>query len=531
MSSRCSNCGGTLIYDIQLEKVRCEHCDSTFEPEKYKVETAADEQEGNTYNTKEFTCPNCGAQISSTEFDAIDYCMYCASFVSLESQMKEVRMPDKILPFSKTKEDCKKAYKRAMIKKIYAPAEFRNESFIEGFKGVYVPFWKFNYSYGPEVILRGETTKQKGDYLVTQHYETKCKVSGEVSNSVYDASSNFDDEICPHIAPFPEDKLKDFNTSYMFGFYGDTADIDSQLYAEASDEEIKEKLWKDLSHQKSAGKGHFVSDKPKSIEKDLNLKKSSSLIMVPIWFLTWRKNDRLAYSIVNGETGKVYTEVPVDMFRFILFTLLTAIPIYFFLNAAITFSAKDMLVNAMFLSACMIIVYIVELDKQVRRYMHADDKGFLEKHQDIKKDTEDLVSKNLFSVLWEDIIGTIVEYKFYTLIIIAIAVVFFLEYVAIALCVAIIAIPLYSIYRLIKDASILDDMTVFVDVAGIAFSLIYSGILLFIDPAPDHFFYYASMLSMVGIGFAAFRMVKRYNKLITRSLPHFFEKREGDNAS
>lgn len=531
MSSRCKNCGGTLIYDISLEKVKCEFCSSVFEPESFNSGTAADESGENLMETTEFTCPNCGAQVASAEFDSIDYCMYCGSFVSLESQMKKLRRPDKILPFSRTKEECRKSYRKSLRKRIYAPQEFRDESFIEGFKGVYVPFWNYEYSYGPEIKLKGETETREGDYIYTQHFETMCKASGHVENSVYDASSNFDDTVSLRIAPYPKDKIKDFNTSYMFGFYGDTADISDNLYRKDSDQEVETRLWDDLTGCREAGKGHFLSSKPASFVSDVNMKKSTSLVMLPVWFLTWRKGDRIAYSAVNGETGEAYTETPIDMLRYIVISILTAVPIFFLLNAAVTFSAKNMLAMSMLLSIFMGIVYIFELDKIVRRVMHTDDRGFLAKHEDAKKASDESVSDNLFTILWEFIKDTVAGCGLYFIVLAAGAIFVLLDYVTVAIVIVAVSLPIYSACRLRKNIKILKDKTVWIDISGIAFSLIYGTALLLIDPAPDLPFYIASLFGMAGVGFAALRMAKRYNELITRPIPHFFEHRKGGNAS
>ena len=40
--------------------------------------------------------------------------------------------------------------------------------------------------------------------------------------------------------------------------------------------------------------------------------------LFPVWFLTWRKNDRVAFLVMNGETGKISADLPVDIRRFLL---------------------------------------------------------------------------------------------------------------------------------------------------------------------------------------------------------------------
>ena len=37
MASRCINCGGILEYDIDSGKVKCQHCDSLYDAESFKV--------------------------------------------------------------------------------------------------------------------------------------------------------------------------------------------------------------------------------------------------------------------------------------------------------------------------------------------------------------------------------------------------------------------------------------------------------------------------------------------------------------
>ena len=54
--------------------------------------------------------------------------------------------------------------------------------------------------------------------------------------------------------------------------------------------------------------------------------------MLPVWFLTWQESGRVAYSVVNGQTGKVTSELPVDIKLYLLFSLIAAIPLFFVLQ-------------------------------------------------------------------------------------------------------------------------------------------------------------------------------------------------------
>ncbi len=535
MASRCINCGGEVKYDIPSGKVICQHCESHFDPDEYKIKTAAEEHKDEQssderYAATVFVCPNCGAEIYSNELDAVNYCLYCGSFVTLESQLGRVRKPDHIIPFTKTADDCRAAYKKMIGSQIYAPGEFRDESFIKGFKGIYIPFWNFGYKYGPNIKIKGETEKQDGDYLVKQKYETKCRASGSVDSVAYDASSNFDDEISLRIAPYDRKAMKPFNPAYMFGFFGDTADIDYKVYKKQSDEDIRKELWEKISDAKGVSDGHPLESCPETMDKDLNMRKSAALAMLPVWFLTWRKGDRVAYSVMNGSNGNMYAEIPVDVTRYLIFSILTAIPLFFGLNELVTFTASEMLIIAVVLAMVMCLLYVFELDKIVRRVMHTDDRGFLETHEEAKKESDERVSANaimaILEALGENSLGGWLVVIFSVIIICICAP----EYAVVGLIIAVVGTPIYTLYRLYDNAKILKEKggsNVWLDIAGALFSVVFGAGLLIYDPAPDIDYYIAAVICMLGVAVAAVRMVKRYNDSITRPVPRFFDRKEG----
>ena len=53
--------------------------------------------------------------------------------------------------------------------------------------------------------------------------------------------------------------------------------------------------------------------------------------MFPVWFLSYRNKDRVAYATVNGQTGKVVADLPISVGKFLLGSLIAAIPVYILL--------------------------------------------------------------------------------------------------------------------------------------------------------------------------------------------------------
>ena len=99
MANRCPSCGGTLRFDIKKQKLVCEYCESEFAADSIAqmggaAESPAFDQAagdgaagGETIDGKIFTCPNCGGEVFATDLDAVEYCSYFGTFVTLESRL------------------------------------------------------------------------------------------------------------------------------------------------------------------------------------------------------------------------------------------------------------------------------------------------------------------------------------------------------------------------------------------------------------------------------------------------------------
>ena len=85
--------------------------------------------------------------------------------------------------------------------------------------------------------------------------------------------------------------------------------------------------------------------------------------MFPIWFLSYKKKDRISYAIVNGETGKVYCDIPIDEKKFHKSSLLIAIPIFLVLNLLFQISAETLPIITLVLSVFLIFLSQVQLHK------------------------------------------------------------------------------------------------------------------------------------------------------------------------
>lgn len=97
--------------------------------------------------------------------------------------------------------------------------------------------------------------------------------------------------------------------------------------------------------------------------------------MFPVWFLSYRNKDRVAYATVNGQTGKVAADLPVSLMRYFIGSVILAIPIFLMLNSSFTLRPKTTLGIASIIALFTIILYVLELKKIYKKDQQLDDKG------------------------------------------------------------------------------------------------------------------------------------------------------------
>ena len=68
--------------------------------------------------------------------------------------------------------------------------------------------------------------------------------------------------------------------------------------------------------------------------------------MFPVWFFELiKRTNRIAYAVVNGETGKVYCDIPISESRFHNASMMIAIPIFLILNLFFNQGGESSLVH------------------------------------------------------------------------------------------------------------------------------------------------------------------------------------------
>lgn len=541
----CPNCGGNLKFDITAQQLSCAYCNAQFDP--YEITKDKDAEEDTFYDVTVFTCPQCGGEIYSTDNSAAGFCSFCGASTILDSRISRERRPGFIIPFSKTKEDCKKAYSKMIRRALFAPKELKDEKYIDSFRGFYMPYWVYYITQKGSVYLKGTKEHRSGDYIITDHYNLKGKLNNYYKGLSYDASSSFADNISERIAPYDVKNMKGFTPSFLSGFYADTADIDQTVYEEDAMETANNQTWEFIDHH-SCTKGYNLEENDNLSQTYHTKCETEDVAMFPVWFLSYRNGDRVAYATVNGQTGKVVADLPVDIRKYLGGSLLLAIPIFFLLNLFFTFKPAVVLNIVALVSLFSIILHAVEMKQIVRKEEYQDDKGAMEakRKREEKKDTVEMeaasTEEETVKAKRKPSKRKKKKDKTRLFIIIFFAIVFGTNIMALIASIGaqlgeswVLSLIMLIAAGIIGSISFKNNKNIGTKkkvpgFAGAFMAVLIAFLILFVNPVSDIFYYVGVIISLIAVFFTLLDLIQNYNILATRKLPQFDYKGGDDRA-
>lgn len=377
----CPNCGGGLRFDIKSQELKCDYCSSQFNP--YSISKEKDAQTDTEFGVTVFKCPQCGGEVITTDESITGFCSFCGASTILDARMETTQRPKKIITFKKTKEDCKEIYRRMAGRAIFAPKELKDPKYLDKFRGIYIPYWVYDISYKDKVELDATTSERTGDAVITNFYDISFDLDAEYTGVSYDASASFDDHISETIAPFHAEHMQDFTPSFLSGFYADTSDVDKELYREDAIEAARRGIANGINEVPELA-GYTYGDLNASAanrEATANSTGEPDLALFPVWFLSYKtKNNRVAYAVVNAENGEISADLPVDVKKYVIGSLILAAPIFLLLNFLFTLTPKVDLVISIIFSLITVFVYKGEMSEIEKRHARYDDRGFYSKY-------------------------------------------------------------------------------------------------------------------------------------------------------
>ena len=326
-SYKCPCCGAPLVFSG--ESLHCDSCDNTF-----PVETMQQMSEGMTeasgeskynwenyqprsyedtseINLANYSCPSCGASITGDDTLGATVCPYCGQSTVVKGQFEGTLRPDYIIPFKVDKKAAIAAFEADFKNAPFLPDEFKSKKKIEEMAGVYVPFWMFDCDCDAYITYNAERVTHWSDsnynYTKTDYFKLFRAGSVGFANIPVDGSKKADDAYMEAVEPYSYEDAVDFNGAYLSGYLADKYDVSAEESIERANERVKNSTIEAFNDTTDLYTAVICESSRVSFSNG-----KIRYALLPVWMLNIKYLDKMYQFMVNGQTGKVVGEYPVD---------------------------------------------------------------------------------------------------------------------------------------------------------------------------------------------------------------------------
>jgi len=323
---KCPNCGATTAYSVADGGLRCEHCGYYAAPDQdvvgkrasefeFKVETLEKAARGWGKARKELQCQNCGACTSLPDVALTYTCPFCGSNKVIQREAsQDVLRPRFLVPFKVTPETCCPLAREWMGSSWMVSSDLRRLASIANFTAIYLPFWTFD-------AATDATWRAQVGHIETERYysdgewKTRTKTvwkweSGRVHRFFDDllvpGTARLSKVLLTQIRDYDLSQLVAYDPAYLAGYHAQAYDV------------LLEPAWTEARQEmrectRDACRGQASTSQIRNFSMNLDFGDESwRYILLPVYLAVYNYQDKVYQVMVNGETGTVAGQRPVD---------------------------------------------------------------------------------------------------------------------------------------------------------------------------------------------------------------------------
>ena len=338
----CEKCGADLEFHIGQQDLKCPFCGH----EKL-IELTADtdiaEQDFNAILAKvrewrelsgentndgqsEVRCSGCGANVVFVGSLTSSECPYCGAPIQRDKvHDSPKRIPvHGILSFQVEKEKARVNLSDWVRSRWFAPNEFLKRGVEGRFNGVYLPFWTY------DSMTFSRYWGERGDHYTVTVTDSNNQSRSETRTSWTSVSGShqrfFDDvlvlatkgmsrELMDSLEPWPLTELQSFSQAMLAGFMARTYEVELVEGFPIAQKRIDAGIASDV-------RGLIGGDEQRVTEIKTRYDAITfKHLLLPVWLLAYRYNDKCFQVLVNAVTGEVQGERPYSFWKITLTVL------------------------------------------------------------------------------------------------------------------------------------------------------------------------------------------------------------------
>ena len=323
MTYKCPCCGASLAYGTASGKLDCASCGNSYELDALEAMQTSDEQSSLQFDlpsegfsaeeTREmqgYICKTCGAELMTEGTTTATECPYCGSPTILPENIEGGVKPEKVIPFTVSKEDAQKMFHDYFKGKFLLPNIFRNSrNRISEMRRLYVPYWLFDCEADASISYDARKVRvdRRGDYEITRtaYYAVRRSGSMAFENIPVDGSEKLDNRITESLEPYDLKAAVPFQPAVLAGALADHADVDADACEGRAVERVENSISNALRDTVTGYSS--VTEKSRSIHAEGG---RITPVLMPVWLITTEKEGKTYTFAINGQTGKLTCNVP-----------------------------------------------------------------------------------------------------------------------------------------------------------------------------------------------------------------------------
>ena len=254
--------------------------------------------------SRAFQCDGCGVEFVLGPETLSVTCPYCDSvYVTEAAETRQLHPPQALIPFNLDENDARRAVYAWLKQHKVERARF------SPFVGIYLPLWTFDI--GGSLNWRGYVEESSGEdmFFSGQGQSQRRPING--SKAIF-----YDDVLVPATKKLPDllpKLLETFDYEQLVGYDGRyLADWPAERYqltlADASLQARKQIIQQMRRHPSRLTSGQQVQNL--TISSGDMLVESFKLLLVPVWIVHYKTEDKVYHALINGQTGQIIGASP-----------------------------------------------------------------------------------------------------------------------------------------------------------------------------------------------------------------------------
>jgi hypothetical protein len=273
-------------------------------------------------------CQNCGAQIACDPDRRSYVCPFCDSTYVAEyaPDATDRQPPEFVIGFAVTPEQALEAFHKWLRQGgLWRPGDLRQARIDDKLKGVYLPFWSFSmlahsqwsaqigeHWYRTETyttVENGKTVTRTRQVQETEWWGLSGRHHQYHSGYLVSGSRGLPQEYAERIKPFHLAALKRYEPYFLAGWINEEYSVERDVALAACQREFQRR-------QTAAVGGFLPGDTHRGLNVDTQFSDiNSDLILLPVYLLSYRYQDKVYRFLMNGQTGKVAGDKPLSWRR------------------------------------------------------------------------------------------------------------------------------------------------------------------------------------------------------------------------